>query len=411
MRNLFEQLSKTRELSTGSLDSPKTSYDYAGTYDVVFPQRKGQPKPIVLRANIAGLYGKVDTYGYSITPRRARISQLSVSTDETHEVLDIVKESFEEMAEYYSQLGLRGKLNLGSKTLGSIEPSRSWEDSFLSYERYRKKIVEDFISQKNTDLPEIIDYKSFETSFMEHVRSIDKPFTMSGYQASRHCDPRETGLVIDLAKESFSDDRIKYEEYIKDGNFQVFRKVVNRFGFRIDKHIPWRLYFDVSHEYTKRKYAKYGIATMEDFFERYYHRTVELETENIGSTLTSAYKEFYTTDPVYFVSKACGSGTNTILERHHREIITISKQRENYGEDYWLRAYVYFRAVETDRSWNQSKFEKVVSEAVNMRRYRSILQMYTYLEPKFLDKTSELFHKRGLTNRNSFDTMITGFKF
>jgi hypothetical protein len=411
MRNLFEQLSKTRELSATSVKTPKSAYDYAGTYDVVFPQRKGQPKPIVLRANIRGLYGKVDTYGYSITPRRARISQLKVSTDETHEVLDIVKESFEEMAEYYSQLGLRGKLNLDSKTLGSLEPVRSWEDSFLSYERYQKEIVEDFISQKNTDLPEIIDYKSFETSFMEHVRSIDKPFTMSGYQASKHSDSRETGLVIDLSKEDFSNDTAKYEEYVKDKNFQVFRKVVNRFGFRIDKHIPWRVYFDVSHEYTKRKFSKYGISDIESFFERYYHRTVQLETENIASTLTSAYKAFYTADPVYFVSKPCSSGTNTILDRRHREIVTIPKQREKYGEDYWLRAYVYFRSIETSQSWNQSKFDRVVREAANMRRYRSIKQMYTYLEPKFLDKTLELFHKRDLTDENSFDTMITGFKF
>ena len=411
MRNLFEKFSKTKELSKNSLNDARSSYDYAGTYDVIFPQRKGTPNPIILRANIRGLYGKIDTYGYSITPRRARISQINTSSDETHEVLSIVKESFEEMAEYYSQLGLRGKLNIDSKTLSTLEPARSWEDSFLSYSRYQKKILEEFTSQKNTDLPEIIDYKSFEVSLMEHVRSIGKPFTMSGYQASRQSDPRESGLVIDLSSEDFSNDEAKYEEYIKDGNFQVFRKVVNRFGFRIDKHIPWRIYFDVTHEYTKRKFAKYGINAIEDFFERYYHRTVELETENIASTLTSAYKDFYNTDSVYFVSKPCSTGNNTILERHSREIITISKQKKKYGEDYWLRAYIYFRAIEASLSWNQSKFEKVVKEATNMRRYRSVKQMYMYLEPYFLDKTSELFHKRSLTDKDSFDTMITGFKF
>lgn len=411
MRNLFETLSKTRELSTVSPESSKSSYDFAGTYDIVFPQRKRHPRPIVLRANIRGLYGKVDTFGYSITPRRSRISQLNTSSDETHEVLDIVKESFEEMADYYLQLELRGKLSIDSKTLSKLEPKRSWENSVLSYSSYQKKIVEDFISQKNTDLPEIIDYKSFETSFMEYVRSIDKPFTMSGYQASRQSDSRESGLVIDLAREDFSNDKVKYEEYVKDKNFRVFRQVVNRFGFRIDKHIPWRIYFDVTHDYTKRKFAKYGINTIEDFFERCYHRTVELETQNIGETLTSAYKDFYNTDSVYFVSKPCSSGTMTILERRNREIVTTSKQRERYGEDYWLRAYVYFRAIETGQRWNQSKFEKVVREAVNMRKYRSVKQMYTYLEPYFLDKTSELFHKRDLTDKNSFDTMITGFKF
>jgi len=409
MRYLFE---KTKESPSGTNElGPSESYEQSIYYDVRFPQRSTQAKPIVVRANIRGLYGKVDAYGYVVVPKSEYISQINTTTKETHEALLVVKESFEEMADYYKQLDLRGKLSLESKTLKEIIPKKSWKNPVISYAKHQQDIADKFISLKDTDLPEVIDYKTFEKSFMEYIMSMSHPFTMSGYCTSKLADPRQTGLVIDLAAEDYSQDKIKYEEYIQDPNFEVFRSVVNRYGFRLDKHIPWRIYFDIQHPHSKRKLSKYGVGSIDKFFEKYYNRVANLEIEGLSSVMNSAYKRFYDTDPFYTVAKYCNKTGNTIVSTKIREVVSLEKLNLKYADNHWIRAYVYFRGIETDKKWNQAKFEKIVREAISVNKYRGLNQMILQLEPYFLDKSSELFHKRDLTKKNSFDRIISDFRF
>lgn len=409
MRHLFENKKESPKGSNnlGTIES----YGESLYYDIKFPQRMNQAKPIITRATMQGLYGKVDAYGFAVVPKQSQISEIVTTTDETHEALYIVKECFEEMADYYKQLDLRGKLSLNSVTLKEIVPKQSWKNPALSYANYQEGIMNKFVSLKDTDLPEIIDYNSFEKNFMEYAKSMGEPFTMSGYCTSRLSDVRHTGLVIDIAVEDLSEDKPKYEGYIKDSNFQVFRKVVNRYGFRIDKHIPWRLYFDITHTYSKRKLAKYGVGSVDDFFTKYYDRIVDLETENLDSTMNTAYNRYYNADSTYFVSKYCNKTGGTRISTKQREVVNLKKLNEKYNQSHWIRAYTYFRALETGKKWNQAKFDKVVREAVSLDTYRGSKRMTEYLESYFLDKTHELFHRRDLTKQNSFDRMITDFRF
>lgn len=409
MRYLFEKNTLSPKGSNKGTSSE--SYDDAVYYDVVFPQGSGQAKPIVTRATIRGLYGKVDTYGFAVVPKQEQISVIVTDNDETHEALRIVKECFEEMAAYYKELSLRGKLSLNSKTLNEIMPKKSWKNPMISYASHQREIINNFISTKGTDSPEVVDYKTFENFFMKYAYSMDKPFTMSGFCTSKHSDPRHSGLVIDISPESYSEDSVKYEGYIKDPNFQVFRKVVNRYGFRIDKNIPWRLYFDISHSYSKRKLARYGVGSTSEFFTKYYDRVANLEVDNIDSTLSIAYNAYYDADPTYIVAKYCNKSGETKINTKVRENVTLEKLRLKYNSGHWIRAYIYFRAVESGKKWNQAKFDKVVSEAVSIDKYRGSNAMVLLTEPYFIDKTSELFQKRDLTNRNSFDRIITDFKF
>jgi hypothetical protein len=409
MRYLFNRSSQSPK--GDNKQSAKPSYEEAGYYDIVFPQAKNQAKPIVTRATIRGLYGKVDTYGFAIVPKQTRIAEITTSTDETQEAVYIVKECFEEMADYYKQLDLRGKLSIDSKTLKEIVPKKSWVNPRLSYSAHQDGMISKFISLKDTDLPEIVDYNTFEKSFVEYARTLHEPLTMSGFCTSHLSDPRHSGLVIDISPEKYSADQKKYEAYIRDPNFKVFRSVVNRFGFRIDKNIPWRLYFDVSHTYSVRKFAKYGINNTSDFFSKCYDRIVDLEMKNLDTVMNQMYNAYYNTDQYYLETGYCSRTGTTKVKTKTRELVNLQKLNKRYDEDHWIRTYLYFRAIETGKKWSQARFDKVVTEATATNRYRSSSQMSLTTEPYFLDKTSELFHKRGLTDRNSFDTMITGFKF
>lgn len=385
------------------------SYDNSLYYDVIFIPSRHQAQPIVLRANIKGLYGKVNQSGFAIIPKDKYISQ--INTEGTHSVLSIVKECFEEMAEYYSKLDARNKLNPNSSSYKELKPSKSWSDYKLSFENYRNLMLNDFIDSKDTDTSEIKDYLSFEASFLKYCTAQRKPLTKSGYIVSKNSSPFGTGLVIDLADEDVGDDAIKYDKFIKDPNFNVFAKVVNRFGFRFDLHVPWRIYFDVRHPYSVKKMAKYGVNNLKEFFEKYYDRVIDASPDELDLFMHDAYKVFYTLDSTYIQTRPCAQGTRTKIEIKEREIISLEKLRKKYGSEHWLRMYVYFRAIETRKRWIQSKFDRVVREALHLEKHRGKKHMYSYLESYFNNKTAELFSERPLTDKNYFDRIVTRFKF
>lgn len=404
MRYLYENL--------GELESPSGSNDLGSNeaheqsvyYDIAFPQRRTQALPIILRANIRGLYGKVDLSGFIIAPKESYISQ--IDTEEgSYKALYIVKECFEELATYYNRLDSRNKLMSDSVALKEIVPKRAWKSLAKDHKSYQQNIITSFIEDRDLSLPEIKDYKTFEKIFAEHCKIMDKPFTMSGFGGSIFSSPLSTGLVIDLAMEDASDDKAKYEGFIQDPNFEVFRRAVNRFGFRFDAHVPWRIYFDVSHKYSRQKMSKYGVNNLKEFFNKYYDRVAQDDFNAISELMFDAYSELYSLKSTYSQPSPCGV---KILER---EEFSLKKMNSKYTSSHWLRLYAYIRSVESKKKWNQVKFNSVVQKSKEIEKYRGSKEMIENLEPYFLDKTLDLFSERDLTKQNSFDRMISDFRF
>ena len=408
MRHLFGEdvLAPSGNNSQGSIGS----YNESLYYDVIFPQKRNQSFPIVLRANIRGLYGKVDTSGLSIIPKEKYISQIRVGEDQQHRTLQLTGECFREMAEHYSKLDIRGKLSSKSITLKEILPKKAWTSQAISYSAHLESMKMQFASDKDTDLPEVKGYSTFEKTFMEYVKALEAPLTMSGYCASRLTSPLQTGLVIDLSDEDPSDDGVKHNGFITDPNFNIYRSVANRFGFRIDAHIPWRLYLDLNSPYVQEKMRKRGITNLKEFFEKYYLQVADMEVTTMSQVMYQVYDFYYRQDSTYMLATSCGNGTKTKTDILEREVMTIEKLERKYPINHWIRAYIYLRALETGRKWSQSHFEKISKNAAEIYRYKGIERTVSFLEPLFVDKTLELFSQRDLTNRNSFDTMLSDLK-
>ena len=157
--------------------------------------------------------------------------------------------------------------------------------------------------------------------------------------------------------------------------------------------------------------AKYGVNNLKEFFDKYYDRVIDASPDELDSFMHDAYKAFYTLDSTYIQARPCAQGTRTKIEIKEREIISLEKLRKKYDSEHWFRMYVYLRAIETKKKWIQSKFDRVVREALHLEKHRGQKQMYSYLESYFNNKTAELFSERPLTGKNYFDRIVTRFKF
>lgn len=409
--------------NTTSIISIKELFAQKDLYDQKYPNFAFRPQPVKISSTMRSLYGRVDTSGFSVIPKDEFITQIPSEAEQIFS-LTIVKECFEEMTSYWHKLGSLGKLSKNSTTLKVLEAKSAITSGLrILHKSYLRDKIEFFNKEfvrNDAQIKNYIDYEKGIRNFTHHLRGLSSPFTLSQFCVSTSVSPTETGMVIDIAQADPSEDAQKYQEFIADPNFENYTKAAYRFGFKVDKDIPWRLYFDLSSKYAKEKMASKGIYRTEEFFKRYHVRAVDVEFPDIVESLASMYRRYTEFSPSYQEIKPCPTSLSTrsaysqaaakVLTRE-KEVLTGEILGTRYGTDHWLRLYAYIRSVETSSTWTQKQFDTIVEESANLYLHRSAQHALYSMESVFTDKTLELFSQRGLTDENSFDTMITGFKF
>ena len=304
-------------------------------------------------------------------------------------------------------------------TLKKIEPQAAITSGITPlYNAHIEKQIEFFNKEYVRDDSQIKNYADHERNirnFSHYLKTTSLPFTLSEFCISKILNSTETGLVIDIAKEDPSDDATKFEGFIRDPNYENYTKVAYRFGFKVDRNIPWRIYFDLSSDYASKKMSEKGIYNLESFFQRYYDRVVDLELPGIVERMVSMYKSYIDFSPSYQKIKPCPTSLDTRsafsqaaakAEVKVKEVVSADILLTRYKPSHWLRLYAYFRSVETGKPWTQVQFDNLIEETTNIYTFRSERQAIYHLEKNFTDRTRELFQKKSLTNEDVFDTLI-----
>ena len=416
MRYLYEKsLDKLPSANNGT--SLKSLFKERDLYDELYPDYVFRPHSIKVFSRMRALYGRVDTMGFSIIPKQELISQLS--TNEPVFALDIVKECFDEMVSYWGKLTSLGGLSKNSVTLKEIKPKSAITSGISPiYDVYIQQQIEFFNKEyvrNDNQIKNYADYERDVRNFSHYLRKSSLPFTLSEFCTSKVLSSTETGLVIEVASEDPSDDAVKFQGFIRDPNYENYTKVAYRFGFKVDRDIPWRIYFDLSSDYASKKMAEKGIYSLESFFQRYYDRAVDLEFPHMVKKMASMYGRYIEFSPSYQKIKPCPTSFDTRsayaqgmakVEVKTKEVVNANILLTRYGPDHWLRLYAFLRSVETGKPWTQVQFNNLVEETMNIYTYRSEKQAIYHLEKNFTDRTGEFFQKKVLTNESDFDSLI-----
>lgn len=412
MRYLFKDKDVFSAKGTNA-DGAKDSYLNKWMYDFAFPLPGVIAPTGELRANLKGIYGRVDSNGHVVLPKREHIVQMPTGEEEgrTFECLSITQECFAEASEYYENLKIRGKVAIENTSYESLVPKRTMTFARQDYNSYYQdtmnQLYQAIVNGEFSSDP-IKGYEDFEKAFVSFAHSMTTqrlPFTLSEFCISSFGTPHQSGLVIDLSEEDCSEDEAKYKGFITDPNFNVVRSVFNRFGFRIDKHIPWRIYLDLNSPYVIEKLEARGMNSIKEFFHRYYDRVATEEIVDIPSKAIEAYNGLVRYSNVYREVIPCRTIGTRIVKGTRKET-TLKKVEERRPESHWMRMYAFIRSVELKKQWSQNKFDKIVQEAYNIYKYRSEPRAYEFLESHFTDRTSELFIEKPLTKDKVFDNIV-----
>ena len=170
-------------------------------------------------------------------------------------------DAFESLVREYSLFATAGSLDDSQPYLVSLKAYRAFDNVDTMYYNYQK-IIQGFFLQEyitaDTDAS-IESFGSFMKFFMEFVdrNSAFYPITKTAFIPSSLCSPMVSGLSIDLSDLDPSDDAGK-EKFMDSVNFDYLTQLTKKYGFYIDKYVPWRITADIGSPAMLQYAVKYG---------------------------------------------------------------------------------------------------------------------------------------------------------
>lgn len=322
--------------------------------------------PINLRKKI--LYGKTysDIVSFVVSDP-SKLVQIPSDT-ETVVVLDFVRDAFLELKQKMEQLVSADLLEPNSAYY-NLSPKSGYQNVNVLYQQHMSALYTKFINSV-VSYKEIEKIKDFETFLDQFLKFIDRvtptaPITRGAYIKSRDVAADISGLVINLENDDASRDENKISKYIDNINLSVFKHACEICSFKIDKHVPWRIVFDIKSPAANRFYEKYGV-NKNNVLNSYYNPSYFTDLFIFKKHIIDFYNSFAANNEDNYYQKIKISNDKTCLTSavSKRQLILEEEVNINYPMDMWIRLYTFIRGREENLNWNQEVYENHVKNAI-----------------------------------------------
>jgi len=203
---------------------------------------------------------------------------------------------------------IRGLLNGKNNNLYEIKVHNKTvdiEDEFSSYiEELENSLIQRVINQSdvyygtNKDKINVIDVDSLMDFVLQEFteEALKKiPLTFELFCSQRIVSSLNFGLIIEIDNHDYNDEEYKLTHYYDNQDFVFFIKMCNKYGFHIDKSVPWRLYPKLNSSAISKSYQTIFQQPVDMIFETCYNDFKERLIINelisfINSVLTKLFK-------------------------------------------------------------------------------------------------------------------------
>ena len=313
-------------------------------------------------------YGRKDSSLDTIHLSETRLKQIPVDGPQPLFAVNFVTDAFMGMQEEIRYLKYRDVL-VPEGPIYETKPVSAWTSPHQIYHQVMSNFMYPrflaFVAANKFE-KSIVDFKSFVNVF---VRFVDEqtpqfPFTRSKVIVMKNTTPLVSGLAVEIFDGQYSEDVPKMERFIRDPNFAIYKETAMRHGFLLDKHIPWRLVADIASPAMQRYMNNYAV-TKNNFFENYYYKSHFYDLEALQAYIIEFYNSYVSAKPMivkpeFAVTK---SGIKVLTKKIVRTVREQSSIEQEFDQQYWLRMYMFIRAREENKPWNQVLFERAVRNA------------------------------------------------
>ena len=326
------------------------------------------------------LYGRVDEKGNAVYPAESNLKQFQNS--EGVFALNFVVDAYEEFVADFVSKHSTEPLFSREKYLkpNGFVPKKGWLSVNAFFHNQMEGMYNGFFSRYiHNDLNRVRSLTSFDRfiklflEFLERVGD-NSPLTRTAIITSLFCPPLISGLCVEFSSEDPSVDYNKHNDIFASRYYYSYRDSAVKYGFVIDKNIPWRLVADINSPKMQTFMRRYGV-TPENLFERYYIKSCLYDIPALRIYLRQFYDSFITSQPVIRIP----DGTVTL-----RAAMSDAEYERGYDADYWIWLYAKIRQSEVLNKLNKVDFDEIVQEAKNIRKYLDIRKAIGYINSNFL---------------------------
>ena len=330
-------------------------------------------------------YGKIDFKKDFVYPSEEFLLPIGDKNNPPLFVINFVAKAFRELKKYMRRAALRKRVSIEKSEMFLMTPLLAWEPVHPNYHAYMDNIYLSFYNfflQRDNNNQKIKDFKSFLDVFLPFIKNLTRQFdvcyTMSGFISSKACSPMIGGLMIDIYSGNCNNDIEKRKKFLEDPNFEFYRNTVKKFGFVIDKDIPWRLVADLSSSAMKKQLYKSGLK-YEEVFEEYYYSSYNYDLDLMKKYLVIFYNSVVSASPVVKYSEFCAKKNRTVTKVIIRPKISNSEADELFSLEDWIKLYIDIRKEETNSRLSDEDRMLLVRDARRMKGKVDIYNIMGYI--------------------------------
>lgn len=358
------------------------------------------------------LYGLIDKQGRALYPKNNFIEIIGNTNSSTQEAFVFVGDAFNDLTKYHFGFSNTNKFEKNGSIYIDLNIQKgaiNVDELYYEYMNSIYKVFYSFFALNNQT--KIKNFSSFIEILLPFFKVITKfsPINRSEFIKSKGCSPNINGLNLDLLDTKvFTNTERKASTYLSDPNFDIFIDSARRFGFYVDKNIPWRLVADLESPVMKSYYRKYGLNNLDDVIKNCYHIAYYSDMDVLKSVIISFWNT-YASSVVSITSQQQQQGCASLFA----ETNILQQFDETYFDQHfninWLiRLYIYTRVLETKLQIKQSKFEFLFEESVKINKYVGRDQAMDYINSRIaelLNKDAE--QKKNLTTPEDVIKMLS----
>ena len=317
------------------------------------------------------LIGRVDTfYTPMVLERQSSLKNLSNSAyaDSPQSALNFVADAFEQMTKDFKLASSTNKIISHDKYLSNLKVYKSYEDVSVKYEEHYGAFSRALVRKIRRDNLKITNFHEFCQILFARIASADAikrfPLTKAAFVKSRVCPMNISGLVIEIADESFANDDNKIKSFVQSPNFLFYVQACNNNGFMIDRNAPWRLIADIRTPVMTQRAQQYiaRVDPTSTMLQGYYTLAGPLYYGAFKQRLLSLYNSIRRN--VIILENSCS--TKTIKDYVVPRTYTLNSLQEEYPEEYFLRLYFNLRFEEEESSYSEVERESLIRDLLSL---------------------------------------------
>jgi len=343
----------------------------------IYPHTAGSPAPLDTWYT-KPLFGRIDSLQNTVTPQFAMLKRIERAINPKIYALNFVTYAFRDFVNHIEDASVLARLAPGGNTaLVNIKATSGYASPDIPYNNYRQTLINSYI----TSLPEernvkIIDFASFCEDFLGYVLFMAQtyPVTKSNFLLGNFVSPACSGLSIKISLDPADKDGVKAQKFLRDLNFPFYAKCAKKFGFLVNKNMPWVLTADLFSSVIRDRLAPWFVdnepASPDNFFRGWYDFTYKTDILDIRSLFVSGYQALLN-QKLYYQNK-------TIVCDKELEIVVLSRQP--YDEEdaprvltpnFLINLYVNLRQTESKNALSPTHVGQIKRKAILL--YRSSL--------------------------------------